>query len=167
MLPPRLLIIHPAQLGIADKSHEIAFVLQLDDLRFTVVPFSCTLLTSCPPYLLLEQQRGFWGTLWAGHSQIRKRLMQVDGEVQPGPCWTSLSTKESCSAHRPPCLAGDMSSRQEALLVPGYSIISLCHSQDPSQQQRKAQCSCRASGRKGISPCPTQTPLMPMANSPS
>jgi len=54
--PPWLLIIHPAQLGTADKSHEIAFVLQLDDLRFTGVPFSCTLLTSCPPYLQLEWQ---------------------------------------------------------------------------------------------------------------
>lgn len=56
MLPPRLLIIHPVQLGTADKSHEIAFVLQLDDLRFMGVPFSCTLLMNCPPYLLLERQ---------------------------------------------------------------------------------------------------------------
>lgn len=67
VLPARLLIIHPVQLGTADKSHEIAFVLQLDDLRFTGVPFSCTLFTSHPPYLLLEWQQGFWGTLWAGH----------------------------------------------------------------------------------------------------
>lgn len=36
-LPPRLLIIHPVQLDTADKSHEIAFVLQLDDLHFTGV----------------------------------------------------------------------------------------------------------------------------------
>lgn len=56
VLPPRLLIIHPAQLGTADKSHEIAFVLQVDDLHFTGVPFSCTLLMSCPLYLLLELQ---------------------------------------------------------------------------------------------------------------
>lgn len=34
-----VLIIHPAQLGTADKSHEIAFVLQLEDLHFTGIPF--------------------------------------------------------------------------------------------------------------------------------
>lgn len=48
-LPPPLLIIHPAQLGSAEKSHQIAFVLQQGDLPFTGVPFPSTLPT------------GFWG----------------------------------------------------------------------------------------------------------
>lgn len=39
VLPLQLLIIHPAQLGTADKSHEIAFVLQLEDLHFMGIPF--------------------------------------------------------------------------------------------------------------------------------
>lgn len=39
MLPLQLLIIHPAQLGTADKTHEIAFVLQLEDPHFMGIPF--------------------------------------------------------------------------------------------------------------------------------
>lgn len=48
----QLLIIHPVQLGTTDKSHEIAFVLQLEDLHFMGIPFFLHITDELPtvPY---------------------------------------------------------------------------------------------------------------------
>lgn len=148
-----LLIIHPAQLGTADKSHGIAFVLQLDDLRVTGVPFSCTLLRSCPRYLLMDL-----GTL-SGLAINAPWQMPCAGRRGDAawpwlPSCTSVSTKESCSSRS--TLQG-LSSPPGRWLCPSLATLpSLCVT---SQQQRKAQCSHRDRGERAAFPTLAQPNL--------
>lgn len=60
-----------------------------------------------------------------------------------------MSAEESCSSCSPPCPDEDVSATVLSLYVT---------SQLPFQQQRKAQCSCTASGERGIKALPSQKP---------
>lgn len=165
VLPPWLLIIHPAQLGTVDKSHEIAFVLQLDDLRFMGVPFSCTLLMSCPLQLLLEQQRGFWGTGW---SRVLPRSRSMGRCILTLPVSLDFSEPKGELLLPQPALpcCGHVNSPPGKWLCRSWLLYHVFVSPPSSPPSSKAQCSCRATGRRGVSSCSTQTQLMLMATLP-